>query len=71
MAANIGMFKRYSVDENGEFTGDSVDGATFHNWVGDVRTRKELQISVDGDKMINAFRRPDGTEIRIVWERVQ
>ena len=71
MAGSIGFFGRYTVDQNGEFTGNKVEGATFPNWVGDVRTRKELQITVDRDAMTEQFRRPDGTEIRIVWERVK
>ncbi len=71
MAGSIGFFGRYTVDESGEFTGNRVEGATFPNWVGDVRTRKELQIAVDRDSMMEHFRRPDGTEIRIVWERVR
>jgi hypothetical protein len=71
MAGSIGFFGRYTVDGNGDFTGNRVEGATFPNWVGDVRTREQLQIDVDRDSMTERFRRPDGTEIRIVWERVR
>lgn len=71
MAGSIGFFGRYTVDEHGAFAGNRVEGATFPNWVGDVRTRNELQIDIDGDSMTEQFRRPDGTAIRIVWERVR
>lgn len=70
MAGSIGFFGRYTVDERGEFTGNKVEGATFPNWVGSVRTRSDLQMTVDGDVMIESFRRPEGTQIRITWWRV-
>ncbi|TLH81500.1 hypothetical protein C1S82_01965 [Mycolicibacterium cosmeticum] len=70
MAGSIGMFGTYTVDENGEFSGNRVEGATFPNWVGNVRTTKELRITVDGDRMTEHFTRPDGTSIEIIFERV-
>lgn len=71
MAGGIGFFGRYTVDDRGEFSGNRVEGSTFPNWVGSVRTRDDLQMVVDGDRMIETFRRPEGTQIRIVWERVR
>lgn len=71
MAGSIGFFGRYRVDENGEFSGNRVEGATFPNWVGQERTHKDLRMTVDGDRMTEQFRRPEGTEIRIIWERVR
>lgn len=70
MAGSIGMFGTYTVDENGEFSGNRVEGATFPNWIGDVRTTDDLRITVDGDRMTENFTRPDGTAIRIIFERV-
>ena len=70
MAGGIGWFGTYTVDENGELSGDHVEGSTFPNWVGDVRTRKDLQIGVDGDRMFENFRRPEGTKIVITWQRL-
>ncbi|WP_338661285.1 lipocalin-like domain-containing protein [Pararoseomonas sp. SCSIO 73927] len=70
MAGSIGCFGRYTVDENGAFTGNRVEGATFPNWVGSVRTRDDLRLTVEGDRMVEDFRRPEGTVIRIIWERV-
>jgi hypothetical protein len=71
MATNIGMFGTYTVDADGQFTGNRVEGATFPNWIGNVRTRKDLRIVVDGDRMTENFTRPDGTRIMIVFERVR
>ncbi|WP_183998860.1 lipocalin-like domain-containing protein [Sphingomonas kyeonggiensis] len=71
MARNIGFFGTYTVDEKGEFSGNRVEGATFPNWVGSVRTRQDLTLVVAGDRMTERFRRPEGTEIRIEWRRVK
>lgn len=71
MAGSIGFFGTYAVDENGEFSGNNVEGCTFPNWIGGVRTRKELRLVVDGDTMTENFQRPDGTKIVIRWHRVR
>lgn len=71
MAGSIGFFGTYTVDATGAFSGNRVDGSTFPNWVGDVRTTRELQIVVEGDRMRESFRRPDGTAIAITWQRVR
>jgi Lipocalin-like domain len=70
MAGSIGWFGTYTVDENGQLSGDRVEGSTFPNWVGDVRTRKQLHVAVDGDRMLENFQRPEGTKIVITWRRV-
>lgn len=71
MSSSIGFFGTYTVDENGAFSGNRVDGATFPNWVGSVRTTKELRLVVSGDRLVEDFQRPDGTKIRIVWQRAR
>jgi hypothetical protein len=71
MSRSIGFFGTYTVDEKGEFSGNRVEGATFPNWVGNARTRKELTLTVSGDQMTEHFQRPDGTRIAIEWERVR
>ena len=71
MSKSIGMFGTYTVDEEGELSGNRVEGSTFPNWIGDVRTRKELHIVVDGDRMTENFTRPDLTKITIVLQRVR
>jgi hypothetical protein len=71
MAVSIGMFGTYTVDAAGRFSGNRVEGSTFPNWVGAVRTREDLRIDVEGDRMSESFTRPDGTRIAIVFERVR
>ncbi len=71
MRSSIGLFGTYTVDENGNFSGNRVAGATFPNWVGSVRTRQQLQMVVEGDRMRETFTRPEGTKIVIVWQRVK
>ena len=71
LAGSLGLFGTYTVDETGDFSGNRVAGSTFPNWIGDVRTRKELQMVVDGDRMLETFTRPEGTKIVIVWQRVK
>lgn len=71
MAGSIGFFGRYTVDEHGGFTGNTVEGSTFPNWVGAVRTRDDLQLKVDGERMVEDFRRPDGSKVHIVFQRVR
>ncbi|MDF0519099.1 lipocalin-like domain-containing protein [Bradyrhizobium yuanmingense] len=71
MASSIGFFGTYTVDENGVFSGNRVEGSTFPNWVGSERTRKDLRLDVNGDRMIENFQRPEGTKVVIIWERVR
>ena len=71
MAGSIGFFGTYTVDKDGVFSGNRVEASTFPNWIGQVRTRKELRLVVDGDRMTENFQRPDGTRIRIIWQRVK
>ncbi|WP_226583973.1 lipocalin-like domain-containing protein [Acuticoccus sediminis] len=71
MSRNIGFFGTYTVDENGEFTGNRVEGSTFPNWVGSTRTRDDLTLTVVGDRMVEHFERPDGPKIMIEWQRVE
>ncbi|MBJ7463280.1 MAG: lipocalin-like domain-containing protein [Mycolicibacterium sp.] len=69
MAGSIGIFGTYTVDADGRFSGNRVEGATFPNWVGDVRTTDDLRFVVDGNRMTENFTRPDGTRITITFER--
>ncbi len=71
MAGSIGFFGTYTVDKDGVFSGNRVDASTFPNWVGAVRTRKDLRLIVEGDRMTEHFQRPDGTRILIIWQRVK
>jgi hypothetical protein len=71
MAGSIGFFGTYIVDPAGQFSGNHVDGATFPNWVGGVRTPRELQLSVNGDRMLESFTRPGGGLLRAEYRRVE
>ena len=70
MAGSIGFFGTYAVDANGDLSGNHVEGSTFPNWVGNTRTRQDLQMPVKGDRMTERFQRPDGTRIEVIWQRV-
>lgn len=71
MGRSIGHFGTYTVDQNGAFSGNRVEGSTFPNWVGNTRTTKELRLTVVADRMYEEFVRPEGTKIVIEFERVK
>jgi hypothetical protein len=71
MSRSLALFGTYTVDENGEFSGNRVEGSTFPNWVGSTRTREDITFVVVGDRMTENFRRPEGTQIRIEFQRVK
>ena len=71
MAGILALEGRYTVDADGNFAGNSVDGSSFPNWIGDVRTTKELTMRLEGDRMIENFQRPGGAKVTIVWERAR
>lgn len=71
MAGGIGFFGTYTVDADGQFSGNRVTGSTFPNWVGSVRTTQALRLVVDGDRMTEDFQRPEGSRVHIVWRRVK
>ena len=70
MASSIGFFGTYTVDEHGRFAGNRVEGATFPNWVGAVRTTQDLQLTVEGNRMHEMFTRPDGGRVSAEFVRV-
>jgi len=49
MAGSIGFFGTYTVDKYGVFSGNRVDASTFPNWIGGVRTRKDLRQDRPGE----------------------
>jgi len=70
MASSIGFFGTYTVDEDGVFSGNRVEGSTFPNWVGSTRTTEELTLTVEGDQMFEVFTLAEGARIEIEWQRV-
>ncbi|MFK4808753.1 lipocalin-like domain-containing protein [Devosia sp. ZW T5_3] len=71
MSRSIGFFGTYTVDADGEFSGNRVEASTFPNWVGSTRTREQLTFTVVGDRMTEHFQRPEGTQILIEWQRAE
>lgn len=71
MASSIGFFGTYAVDKHGHFSGNRVEGSTFPNWVGSVRTEQQLQLKVEGERMYETFARPDGGRVNIEFVRVR
>jgi hypothetical protein len=69
MAGSLALYGRYTVDEQGNFSGNRVEGSSFPNWTGDVRTTRELRMEVQGERMIESFQRPGGAKVRLVFER--
>src|SRR5262249_29645798 len=70
MAGSIALYGRYTVDADGNFSGNTVEGSSFPNWIGDKRTTEVLTMAVDGNRMIENFQRPGGAKVTIVWERL-
>ena len=67
---NLALFGTYSVDAEGNFTGNVVQGCTFPNWIGDTRNADQLKEVVNGDVMTELFQSGD-TRIEILWKRVE
>jgi len=66
----LGLFGTYTVDDEGEFTGNHVEGSTFPNWNGNTRDNTHLTEVVDGDTMTEIFYDGDFT-VHIAWQRVK
>lgn len=71
MAGSLALYGRYTVDEQGNFSGNTVEGSSFPNWTGDVRTTRELRMEVEGERMIESFQRPGGAKVSLVFERAR
>lgn len=71
MAGTLALYGRYTVDADGNFSGNTVEGSSFPNWIGDIRTTNELTMMVDGNRMTENFQRPGGAKVMIIWERAR
>ena len=69
MVGNLALFGTYTVDVEGSFTGNTVQGCTFPNWIGDQRTTEQLKEIVDGDHMLEVFQSGE-VRVEIHWQRV-
>jgi len=70
IAGALGIYGTYTVDDNGDFASEVVQGSTFPNWNGLARRRGQLTLTVEGDSMIEDLRDPNRPPVAIVWERV-
>ncbi|WP_282341270.1 MULTISPECIES: lipocalin-like domain-containing protein [Pseudomonas] len=71
MAGSLALYGRYTVDALGNFSGNTVEGSSFPNWTGDVRTTRELRMEVEGERMIERFQRPGGAKVSLVFQRAR
>nr|WP_312230520.1 lipocalin-like domain-containing protein [Pseudomonas sp.] len=71
MAGSLALYGRYTVDAQGDFSGNTVEGSSFPNWTGDMRTTQELRMQVEGERMIESFQRPGGAKVRLVFQRAR
>lgn len=71
MAGILALEGRYTVDRDGQFSGNTVEGSSFPNWIGQVRSTKDLTMRVDGARMVENFERPGGAKVTIIWERAR
>jgi Lipocalin-like domain len=69
MVGNLALFGTYTVDADGNFTGNTVEGCTFPNWIGDHRTADQLKEIVDSDRMLEIFQNGD-VRVEIHWQRI-
>ena len=69
VVGNLALFGTYTVDVDGNFTGNIVQGCTFPNWIGDRRTAEQLKEIVDDDHMLEIFHSGD-VHVEIHWQRV-
>jgi hypothetical protein len=62
----------YTVDQNGNFASEVVEGCTLPNWIGMYRNTTQLQLSMSSDKNTMFERLDMGDEIitQIVWNKV-
>jgi hypothetical protein len=71
MAGILALQGRYTVDADGQFSGNTVEGSSFPNWIGDVRTTKDLTMRLEGTRMIESFQRSGGAKVTIGGERAR
>ena len=69
VVGNLALYGTYTVDDEGSFTGNTVEGCTFPNWIGDRRTTDQLTLVVEGDQMLEVFQ-SGGVRVEIRWQRV-
>ncbi len=71
VAGSLSLYGTYTVDDDGNFYSERVLGATFPNWNGLARGRRELTLTVEGDRMTERLTDPGAPLVVIEWQRVK
>ncbi len=70
IAGTLGVYGTYKVDSEGDFLNEHIIACTFPNWNDIYRDRSLITETVDGDKLTEELKLDDGTEIEILWQKV-
>jgi len=68
---SLGVYGTYTVDENGGFGEEHVLGSTFQNMNGQTRGKNEIDVKVEGDRLMETQKIADGIAIHLDWERAK
>ena len=66
---SLGLYGTYTLDSEGNFSGNHVEGSTFPNWKGNQRNAQQLQEVVEGNVMRETFHDGD-VLVSIIWDRI-
>lgn len=69
LVGSLGLYGTYTVDEAGNFSSERVLGATFPNWNGLARDRRELTLTVQGNRLTERLTDPGTPLVLLEWER--
>ena len=70
VAGALGQYGTYTVDENGDFAGNTIIGSTFPNWNGLQQSTAQLRMVIDGDTVSEQLTDPDTPPVTIVYSRL-
>jgi hypothetical protein len=68
---SLGVYGKYTIDENGDFLEEHALGSTFQNMNGTIRGRNEVTEKVDGNRMMENLKVGDGINLNVIWQRAQ
>jgi hypothetical protein len=67
---SVGVYGTYSVDENGDYLEQLIEGSTDPHLNHTVIGRDQLTEKVEGNRMIETTKIAEGVTEHIIWERV-
>jgi hypothetical protein len=68
---SLGVYGTYTVDENGDFGEEHVLGSTFQNMNGHTRGKNEINVKVEGNRLMEIQKIGDGIAVHLDWKRAQ